>query len=144
MKPMSREALRKLQIVLLIIAAALFALALTRGPARGQGARDPELGRELAVRLCSGCHAIGIGGPSARVHADVPSFREIANRTGQTAERIAGRIVVPHPPMPQVSVTRDEIAALTAFILTQRERQAPPNPALRRSKALTGSEQRPM
>ncbi len=110
MKRVSREALRKLQIVLLIIAAALFVVALTRGPARGQAARDSVLGRELAAGLCDGCHAVGGAGLGARVLADGPSIRAIANRTDQTAERIAGRIVVPHPPMPQAPVTCDEIA----------------------------------
>jgi hypothetical protein len=52
---------------------------------------------------------------------DVPSFAAIANKKGQTIERIAGRIVVPHPPMPQVQLTRAEIAALSTYIFSLRE-----------------------
>jgi mono/diheme cytochrome c family protein len=52
---------------------------------------------------------------------DVPSFAVIANKKDQTIERIAGRIVVPHPPMPQVQLTRAEIAALATYIFSLRE-----------------------
>ena len=36
----------------------------------------------------------------------------------QSPERIAGRIVVPHPPMPQIEVTRNEIRDLAAYIMS--------------------------
>jgi mono/diheme cytochrome c family protein len=52
------------------------------------------------------------------VPADVPSFQRIAERPGQTAAAIAGAIVVPHPPMPQISLTREEIGDLAAYILS--------------------------
>ena len=52
---------------------------------------------------------------------DVPSFTAIANKKGQTIEGIAGRIVVPHPPMPQVQLTRADIAALSTYIFSLRE-----------------------
>jgi mono/diheme cytochrome c family protein len=48
----------------------------------------------------------------------VPSFARIANKPGQTAAAIAGAIVVPHPPMPQTNLTREEIGDVAAYILT--------------------------
>jgi len=51
---------------------------------------------------------------------DAPSFASIANKPGQSIEAIAGRIVIPHSVMPQVKLTRDEIAALSAYIFSLR------------------------
>jgi mono/diheme cytochrome c family protein len=51
---------------------------------------------------------------------DAPSFASIANKPGQSIEAIAGHIVIPHSVMPQAKLTRDEIAALSAYILSLR------------------------
>jgi hypothetical protein len=45
--------------------------------------------------------------------------------SGQTAEAIAGRIVIPHPPMPQIQLTRLEIGDVAAYILSLRKADAP-------------------
>jgi hypothetical protein len=65
------------------------------------GPGNPQRGRELAARLCINCHVID-GEPSGPVRADVPSFPAIARRPESTAERLAGKIIVPHPAMPNV------------------------------------------
>lgn len=36
-------------------------------------------------------------------------------------ESIAGRIVIPHPPMPAISLSREEIANVVAYIMTLRD-----------------------
>ena len=95
-------------------------VALTGRLAIAQIGPNPKTGQELAEKLCISCHIVGRQAPSANVSADVPSFVAIANKSGQTAEAIAGRIVVPHPPMPQIHLTRDEIADLAAYILSLR------------------------
>lgn len=77
---------------------------------------DPEIGRALAERVCVACHVISKH-PST-VATDVPSFPAIANKPGQSMETIAGRIVIPHPPMIAVPLTRAEIADLAAYIMT--------------------------
>ncbi len=82
---------------------------------------SPREGQVLAEKLCISCHIIGGQAASVSVPADVPSFVAIANKPGQTAEAIAGRIVVPHPPMPQIHLTRSEIADLAAYILSLRK-----------------------
>lgn len=101
----------------LIVAAALASVG-----AGGAAAQTTELdaakGRELAEKLCTSCHIVGKEAASASVPADVPSFVAIAGRPGQTAEAIAGRIVLPHPPMPQIQLTRTDIAALATYILS--------------------------
>jgi cytochrome c len=80
---------------------------------------DPEIGRALAERVCVACHVVSRR-PSTTV-TDVPSFPAIANIPGQSMETIAGRIVVPHPPMIAIPLTRAEIADLAAYIMTLKE-----------------------
>lgn len=101
------------------------ALHLYSGAARAQIHPDAKAGQEIASKLCSGCHIVEAKAANAAVPADVPSFAAIANKPGQTAETIAGRIVVPHPPMPTINLTREEIGDVAAYILTLREAGAP-------------------
>ena len=84
--------------------------------AYGQTRADIGRGREIAERLCAGCHAIdgGTGGTYQKV--DVPSFRAIANRANQTAERVQAFIMTPHPPMPAIPLTLAEINDVAAYI----------------------------
>lgn len=52
------------------------------------------------------------------LQGDVPGFPAIANRPGGTPEQIAGRIIVPHPEMPGVSLTAAEIRDIVAYIVS--------------------------
>ena len=78
---------------------------------------SPERGRELSQRLCSNCHATDVH-PAGPMRADVPSFAAIAGRPDTSAERIAGRIIIPHPAMPGVQLTVAEIRDVVAYILS--------------------------
>jgi hypothetical protein len=71
------------------------------------------------------------GGLSALVHDAERRFRQLdciaaaapgARKNGNSilVEAIAGHIVIPHSVMPQVKLTRDEIAALSAYIFSLR------------------------
>lgn len=100
-------------------AAVAMAMALLLAPAAAQVTgplADPVAGREVAERLCSNCHAVTPDSTSAR--ADVPPFGTIARLPDQTAERLAGRIIIPHPSMPSVQLTIDEIRNIVAYILS--------------------------
>jgi hypothetical protein len=57
------------------------------------------------------------------VNIDVPSFREIANKQGQTSGAIMAHIVLPKHPMPVISLTNPELADLAAYILSLREKE---------------------
>ena len=76
----------------------------------------PDRGHALAVQLCQQCHAVdrGVTGP---ILADVPSFAAIAARSLVTAEYLAARIIVPHPEMPGVPLTRQELRDIIAYIM---------------------------
>jgi len=91
---------------------------LGSGPAAAQMGADVRRGQELSARLCSGCHSVSPG--SDTVNADVPTFAAIAGRPETTAERLAGRIIVPHPPMPNVQLTVAEMRDIIAYILSLR------------------------
>jgi cytochrome c len=87
------------------------------GPASAQmGLADAKRGQELAARLCSGCHIVSPGS-AATANPDIPTFAAIAARAGTTPERLAGRIIVPHPPMPNTQLTMAEIRDIIAYIV---------------------------
>jgi mono/diheme cytochrome c family protein len=81
-------------------------------------AQDAQKGHELAERLCAICHAVTPGSTSGR--PDVPSFAVIAKLPGLTPERIVGAIILPHPPMPGVPLTTEEIRDVVAYIMSLR------------------------
>jgi mono/diheme cytochrome c family protein len=91
---------------------------MVAGPASAQmTTADAKRGRELAERLCTGCHIVSPNSVQT-ANPDVPSFPAIARTQGATAERLAGRIIVPHPAMPQTQLTVAEIRDIVAYILT--------------------------
>jgi mono/diheme cytochrome c family protein len=98
-------------------ASAFLFCASALGHAQGRG--DPQRGHELSVRLCANCHAIARN-DSGPVLGDVPGFPAIADRSGLTPEQIAGRIIIPHPAMPGVSLTAAEIRDIVSYITSLR------------------------
>lgn len=83
-------------------------------------------GQELSEKLCIGCHVIGTEAEGA-TPVGPPTFSSIANKPGQTAERIKGALVAPHPPMPDMQLTNDEILDVIAYLETLRtDKAAPP------------------
>jgi hypothetical protein len=98
----------------------LLCLSMTALAQQIPGTPDKVKGQALAERLCTNCHLVSPGQEHANV--DVPSFREIANREGQTAGAITARIILPKHPMPQISLDKSELADLSAYILSLRDR----------------------
>ena len=89
--------------------AAAFAGGVTSKP-------DPANGKALAERLCTNCHIVNADQQQAI--ADIPSFKEIGSRPGQTEGTIMAFIVLPKHPMPQIPLTKSELADLSAYILS--------------------------
>jgi len=86
----------------------------------GQGAPgNSARGHELALRVCANCHVVD-SQASGPVPVGVPSFLAIAAGPGVSPEQIAGRIIVPHPPMPDVALTAAEIRDIVAYIMSLR------------------------
>ena len=82
-------------------------------------------GQESAEKLCTNCHLVGSAQQQQPANADVPSFKEIADREDQTAGAITARIMLPKHPMPQIPLTKAELADLAAYILSLRDGDKP-------------------
>jgi cytochrome c len=103
------------------LSAAALALIVSGGAGLAQIHPDAKTGKKIAEKLCVGCHIVGAEAAGTTVPADVPSFARIARQPGQSAQSIAGAIVVPHPPMPTIQLTREEIGDIAAYILSLRQ-----------------------
>jgi mono/diheme cytochrome c family protein len=107
-------------LLLFSVVVALF-LFISARSAGGQELRrsapDTANGHRLAETLCTSCHLVSPQGSGPAI-AGVPSFPAIANHTGQTPERLAGVIIIPHPPMPAVALTNVELRDIVAYILS--------------------------
>ena len=96
----------------------------------GLGAEDllkpkRDQGYKLAQAFCKGCHVIDELTLSP-VPVGVPSFRAIANRLGQTGEKIKDVLIKPHAPMPEMQLSNDEILSLIAYMESLRTNNVVP------------------
>lgn len=77
---------------------------------------DAAAGRLIAERWCVSCHLVT---PDQRTAtAGVPPFAEIARRHAGATGVLEGFLADPHPPMPDLSLTRQEIRNLVAYIMS--------------------------
>lgn len=93
-----------------LVAALLWTITLT--PA-AWGA-DPANGERLAARWCAACHVVSP--TQSRAQADAPSFAAIS--ASRRIPQIEGFLKESHPQMPDMALTRDEIADLIAYMHT--------------------------
>lgn len=94
----------------LIVAALLFT------PSAPVFAGDAAAGKALAEQWCQSCHAIGVG--EATASDGTPSFSEVAGDPATTEDGLRAWLFDPHPPMPDLNLSRREIDDLTAYILS--------------------------
>jgi mono/diheme cytochrome c family protein len=100
--------------------AALLAVALLIPPTEvGAADEEVEKGRALAERLCVNCHLNPGQGEKAGA-AGVPSFVAVANRPAQTFDGVVAWLRSVPPMMPNHRLTREEVDALAAFIMSLR------------------------
>jgi hypothetical protein len=90
-----------------------FALLATANPSLGQGlAGYAERGGQIAERWGSICQVVSER--QERATADAPTFRSIAERSPEAIDALAAFLNDPHPPMPDLSLAREEIRDLLA------------------------------
>lgn len=79
-------------------------------------ASRPEVGKIIGQRWCAACHQVSPEQTTA--NADVPSFMTIAEMraTPSALAALEGFLADPHPVMPDMSLTRQEISDLVAYI----------------------------
>jgi mono/diheme cytochrome c family protein len=85
--------------------------------ASAQPAGDATQGKAAAERWCNACHVIGPGGRGSDM---APNFSAIARSRDDTY--LKGFLTRPHPPMPRVELSRQDIADLVAYFNSLRPR----------------------
>jgi len=83
---------------------------------------DIETGRRLAERLCATCH-LNPGQEEKSGPEGIPGFRAVAKRPNQRAEDIISWLESVPPMMPNHHLSRDEMLALSQFIMSLRDAQ---------------------
>ena len=82
--------------------------------AEGQEGGDPVAGTRLAETWCSSCHVVG---PASQrgTSTSAPTFAAVARMKSTTPMSLLA-----HAVMPDLHLSRDEIAGLAAYILSLR------------------------
>lgn len=98
----------------------LISLLIAAVPAHAQTpSGDPAAGLQLALRSCAQCHVVA-GRQAGPVPVGVPSFAEIARMPSTTALSLQAFLQTPHPPMPDLALTRREMEDVATYILSLR------------------------
>jgi mono/diheme cytochrome c family protein len=92
------------------------ALVALLAPAHAQTQATLARGKEIAERVCAGCHAVNDKQGSTVQGTDVPSFRAIAGRPYKTPESLQAVIMTPRHPMPAIPLELAEIRDVVAYI----------------------------
>jgi mono/diheme cytochrome c family protein len=89
---------------LVVLVAAVFS-----GSALAAG--NAENGRIVAGLWCTSCHAVG---RDATASDAAPAFTALARE--RSPEQLRGWLSEPHPPMPNLSLTRFEVEDIVAYL----------------------------
>ena len=89
--------------------------------ALGQEIGSAKAGYDLAREVCSRCHAVE---PDAPVSPDIgaPPFIEIADDPSRTPMALSVWFRSPHPTMPDLVLSADEVSDLLAYFAALRDR----------------------
>ena len=93
---------------------AVFGLALVASGSASAAVADAGQGERIARRWCATCHVVA--NDQKQANADVASFAATARH--KTNAELAAFLTDPHPKMPDMSLTREEIADLVAYMRT--------------------------
>lgn len=102
-------------MLLKLIPTAVLALLLT-GLAPLTARPDAAAGERLARQWCANCHVVGPGDAASPLPQGPPSLRAAAQRL--SADELRTWLTHPHGAMPDLGLTRAEIADLIAYIET--------------------------
>jgi len=76
-------------------------------------AGDAQAGRRIALRWCDGCHG---SAEANRASDGAPSLLAIAQDKSKTPEHLRAWLTAPHPPMPNLNLSRSEIDDIMAYL----------------------------
>jgi mono/diheme cytochrome c family protein len=97
--------------------AALLSSLFTVTLANAAAAADTGNGEKLAKRWCAACHVVASDQRQGNTQA--APFSAIAKEPGIDAAKIALYLLLPHPKMPDMNMSRAEAADLAAYIAAQ-------------------------
>jgi mono/diheme cytochrome c family protein len=83
---------------------------------------DVAAGHNFAREACNACHVVEAEQRKPRRIVIGPAFRDIANTRGMTATALRVFLTTSHPKMPNLILTPEEIADVTSYILSLRDR----------------------
>ena len=86
-------------------------------PARAQGGGDARQGAGLARDWCANCHVVGRAAEGRGTDA-VPSFVSVARDPKKGPDYVRRVLANPHPPMPQMPLSRRSVEDLVAYFRT--------------------------
>ncbi|HXZ23041.1 MAG TPA: c-type cytochrome [Pseudolabrys sp.] len=81
-------------------------------------AADARKGEAVAKRWCANCHIVSVD--QQRGTTQAPPFSAVANNPDFNEGRLAYFLLVPHPKMPDMNLSRSEASDLAAYIATQK------------------------
>lgn len=84
---------------------------------------DPAAGLTLALSNCAQCHVVA-GRQAGPVPVGIPTFAAIARMPSTTVLSLRAYLQTPHPPMPDLALTRREMEDVISYILTLRGQRA--------------------
>ena len=87
--------------------------------ANAQESGDVAAGRRLAETWCSSCHVAGPA-PASGTSNGAPTFVAIARAKSTTDMSLRVFLQTPHARMPDLHLSRDEIADIAAYVLSLR------------------------
>jgi mono/diheme cytochrome c family protein len=79
-------------------------------------ASDAAAGKVIASKWCAECHLVAAD--QGRAPTVAPAFATIAKRPGFDSGELAIALLVPHPRMPGLELSRDQAADIAAYIAT--------------------------
>jgi mono/diheme cytochrome c family protein len=95
----------------------LISLVFAGTLATGASAADAANGKILAQRWCAACHVVASDQQIANGQA--APFSAIGKTLDLDAGKLALFLLVPHPKMPDMALSRAEAADLAAYIVSQ-------------------------
>ena len=99
-----------------LMAVAFAVLGLLGAAGAAQGAEAGE-GYRLAKQWCTSCHIVAPGQAGSDA---APPFGSIANRADFSEAGLRAWLADPHPPMPNLNLSRHEIDRVIAYLRSLR------------------------
>jgi len=81
-------------------------------------AADAHKGEMIAKRWCVACHIVSSDQPQGTTQA--PPFSAVASKPNFNETTLAYFLLMPHPRMPDMNLSRSEAADLAAYVRMQR------------------------